>query len=127
MEYIDGFNLDTLLRTAADRGVYLPLIYVCHIVMEVCSALDYAHASVDERGYPLQLVHRDLSPSNIMLSWGGHVKVVDFGIAKAATQLHQKQACRYFCHQSVPEENLQRSHPFHVPQYSNVRCWISRH
>lgn len=87
MEYVDGLNLDDLLQQAASRQVFLPLRHSCRVIMEVCAALDYAHDLTDSRGRQLRLIHRDLSPSNVMLTWEGHVKVVDFGIAKPLTAM----------------------------------------
>src|SRR5512140_780967 len=85
MEYLPGGDLRTLLKKAKRRGHrFTPkaAIYICR---EVLSALAYAHSKRDFSGNPLKLIHRDVSPSNILLSYGGEVKLTDFGIAKAAT------------------------------------------
>lgn len=84
MEFIDGVNLEQVLdaeRAAGAGALRWPL--AVRIVADVAAGLDHAHKSRDSAGRPLGLVHRDVSPSNIMLSWGGVSKILDFGIAKA--------------------------------------------
>jgi serine/threonine-protein kinase len=76
MEYVDGPDLGRLLKTAAERGESVPLGAAMHVAMEVCKGLDVAHAR--------RVVHSDISPSNILLSRLGEVKIADFGIARAA-------------------------------------------
>lgn len=84
MEYVHGASLARLLarQRATDRA--LPASLAAHIGAETARGLAYAHAKADERGRPLRIVHRDVSPDNVLLSVDGMVKVVDFGIAKAA-------------------------------------------
>jgi serine/threonine protein kinase len=84
MEYVDGTDLLDLLRSCATRKQRLPVAGAVHVVSEVAAALAYAHALTDAQGRPLQIVHRDVSPSNIMVSRQGEAKLLDFGIAKAA-------------------------------------------
>ena len=84
MEYIDGRDLHRVLRRTTDVGKSLPIDIACFIAKQVCSGLDYAHRKVATDGTPLRIIHRDVSPQNILISWEGEVKVVDFGIAKAA-------------------------------------------
>jgi serine/threonine protein kinase len=86
MEYVHGRDLRTILRRARDRGLRLPLDLSVLIVSKVCSALEFAHRKKDERGRPMMIVHRDVSPQNILLSFEGDVKLTDFGIAKAASK-----------------------------------------
>jgi serine/threonine protein kinase len=86
MEYVHGRDLRTILRRAKDRGLRLPLDLTVLIVSRVCSALEFAHRKKDERGRPMLIVHRDISPQNILISFEGEVKLTDFGIAKAATK-----------------------------------------
>jgi hypothetical protein len=85
MEYLPGGDLRTLLRKAKRRGKRFSPAAAIYISREVLSALSYAHSKRDFSGEPLKLIHRDVSPSNILLSYGGEVKLTDFGIAKAAT------------------------------------------
>jgi serine/threonine protein kinase len=86
MEYVHGRDLRSILRRAKDRGLRLPLDLTVFIVSRVCSALEFAHRKKDERGRPMLIVHRDISPQNILISFEGEVKLTDFGIAKAATK-----------------------------------------
>lgn len=89
MEYIDGVSLRELLEARKGRGLPFPL--AARIMAEVAAALDYAHRLEDELGAPLGIVHRDVSPGNIMIRRDGHVKLVDFGLAKARTQIMKTQ------------------------------------
>jgi serine/threonine protein kinase len=85
MEYLPGGDLRTLLKKAKRRGKRFSPAAAIYISREVLSALAYAHSKRDFDGNPLKLIHRDVSPSNILLSYTGEVKLTDFGIAKAAT------------------------------------------
>ena len=85
MEYLPGGDLRTLLKKAKRRGKRFSPAAAIYISREVLSALAYAHSKRDFDGNPLKLIHRDVSPSNILLSYAGEVKLTDFGIAKAAT------------------------------------------
>ena len=82
MEYVEGIDLKALLNKIMQGGVEVPLKYILFIVSEALRALDYAHERKDDQENPLRLVHRDVSPQNILLSYDGAVKVTDFGIAK---------------------------------------------
>ncbi len=86
MEFVHGRDLRTILRRARDRGLRMPLDLALRIASLVSSALEYAHRKKDERGRPMEIVHRDVSPQNILISFEGEVKLTDFGIAKAATK-----------------------------------------
>ena len=86
MEYVHGRDLRTILRRAKERNVAVPLELSAFVISRVCAALEYAHRKRDEAGQPMLLVHRDVSPQNILLSFEGDVKLTDFGIAKAATK-----------------------------------------
>jgi serine/threonine protein kinase len=83
MEYIDGPDLRRLIETALAKRLRIPLGDALYIIAHVCTALHYAHEKHDLEGRPLNLIHRDVSPSNVLLSHDGAVKVCDFGIAKA--------------------------------------------
>jgi serine/threonine protein kinase len=92
MEYIDGPNLRGLARCASAQRVSIPLELCAWIIAEACEGLAYAHEFCDPATRkPLKLVHRDISLDNILVSREGTVKVVDFGIAKAASQVHRTQ------------------------------------
>lgn len=86
MELVDGYDLLRILARCAERRVRVPVDIACHIVSEVCAGLHYAHRAKDIYGKPLNIIHRDVSPSNIILSKDGHVKIMDFGVAKARTE-----------------------------------------
>lgn len=85
MELIKGLSLRTLINTHRARRIPMPPDIAAYCASRVCRALDFAHHFVDEGGHPLDIVHRDVSPGNVMLTWDGHVKLGDFGIAKART------------------------------------------
>lgn len=83
MEYVDGPDLRALSRAANNQGKKISPHVAAYIVGEVAKGLHYAHERKDERGEPLDIVHRDVSPQNVILSYDGAVKVADFGIASA--------------------------------------------
>lgn len=84
MEYVEGKDVKGILRKLAEHRKLLPTEYAVYIGHEMCKGLDYAHKKTDLHGRPLGIVHRDISPSNILVSYNGDVKIADFGIAKAA-------------------------------------------
>ncbi|MDP7039167.1 MAG: serine/threonine-protein kinase, partial [Myxococcota bacterium] len=92
MEYIRGEPLSTLVKRSLDLGEPVPIPFVISMMHDTCAALAYAHKATDIAGAALDLVHRDISPQNIMLSDSGILKVVDFGIARAANRYTQTYA-----------------------------------
>lgn len=84
MEYVDGTTAARLVRAAAARGEDVPLEAALYIALSVLRGLDYAHNARDDDGRPLDLVHRDVSPGNVLIDRSGAVKLTDFGIARAA-------------------------------------------
>ncbi len=86
MELVEGIDLSTLLRQCCLRELALPIELRLTILCEVLRALDHAHQATDERGEHLGIVHRDVSPSNVLLDFDGKVKLCDFGIAIAASR-----------------------------------------
>ena len=84
MEYVDGTTAARLVRAAASRGEEVPLDAALYIALGVLRGLDYAHNARDDEGKPLDLVHRDVSPGNVLIDRSGAVKLTDFGIARAA-------------------------------------------
>src|SRR3989338_5616370 len=92
MEYINGVNLRDIVYRCRERNIKFPDELAAFIMSEVCKGLDYAHRKTDAGGVPLGIVHRDVSPQNILLSYEGEVKLVDFGIAKAAMNISHTMA-----------------------------------
>ena len=83
MAYVEGYDLNQLLRQLSKHKVPLPAEFALFVIREVLAALDYAHRAKDENGLPLGIVHRDVSPSNVLISFEGEVSLCDFGIARA--------------------------------------------
>lgn len=92
MEYIHGINLRDIMYRCRETQRPIPPEISVYIIAEVCKGLDYAHRKSDAQGQPLNIIHRDISPQNILLSYEGEVKIVDFGIAKAAMNISHTMA-----------------------------------
>jgi eukaryotic-like serine/threonine-protein kinase len=91
LEFVYGQPLSKVLRRTAKSGLgALPIPLALHVASKLCDGLDYAHRHVGEDGEPLGLVHRDVSPDNVLISYEGEVKVIDFGIAKATSVVEAK-------------------------------------
>lgn len=92
MEYVPGYTVDDIRRKLRSIRQHLPLQHVACVASQVCQGLHYAHVLTDATGESLGLVHRDVSPHNLIVSIDGSVKIVDFGIAKARAGLTRVQA-----------------------------------
>jgi len=84
MEFVEGLDVHGLQKATVKVGEHLPVAVCCYIASEVLNGLDYAHRKRDGTGKALNLVHRDVSPQNVLISQAGEVKLVDFGIAKTS-------------------------------------------
>ena len=85
MEYLFGKDLRTITRTARKKDLALGMENIAYIVSRICAGLDYSHNLKDLQGKPLNIIHRDINPQNILVTYEGQVKIIDFGIAKAAS------------------------------------------
>ena len=92
MEYVAGRDLRTMLERYRRRKEIMPTAQAVYIASKMCEGLDYAHRKKDARGQDLHIIHRDVSPQNILVSYEGEVKIIDFGIAKAANRSQKTQA-----------------------------------
>lgn len=92
MEYVDGGNLRRLMQRALDQGRPIPVPIACFIIAELARALAYAHEKAGPDGKSLGIVHRDVSPPNVLISRQGEVKLTDFGLARAASNVHVSDA-----------------------------------
>jgi serine/threonine protein kinase len=89
MEFVHGCSLSQLQRALLARGRRLAPAFAARIAMHVADGLHAAHETLDDTGRALNVVHRDVTPENILLAYGGHVKLIDFGIAKAYGRKHR--------------------------------------
>lgn len=92
MEYVDGANLKAVAETMKKVGQAFPIPVAIYLAIEICKGLAYAHELKDpSTGQPMNIVHRDMSPPNVLLTKFGEVKIVDFGLAKANSQLEKSE------------------------------------
>jgi serine/threonine protein kinase len=87
MEYVDGKSVSQLARKLRSLRRHCPIPIACYIASEIASGLNYVHSKTDEKGASLGIIHRDISPQNIIVSEAGTIKIIDFGIAKAKTKI----------------------------------------
>ncbi len=87
MEYVHGLSLRDVVVHALEKGTPMPLALKCRVIADAAAALDFAHQAKTPSGQPLDLIHRDVSPQNILIGFNGVVKLIDFGVAKAANKL----------------------------------------
>jgi len=92
LEYVAGKDLRAIFQRCQEHSKPMPAAQACFIVMKICEGLDYAHNKKDKYGRDLNIVHRDVSPPNILVSYEGEVKLIDFGVAKAAGRVSKTQA-----------------------------------
>ena len=92
MEYVEGADLKRCIKHLKTHQQPFPIEAAIYISSKICEGLAYAHEMKDPDGEPLNAVHRDVSPPNVLISKHGEVKIVDFGLAKASTQLEKSEA-----------------------------------
>src|ERR1700691_6577203 len=91
MEFVDGANLKAIIEHIKKSGRDFPVEAAVYIGLELCKGLAYAHELTDNNGTPLHIVHRDMSPPNVLITKNGEIKIVDFGLAKANSQLEKSE------------------------------------
>jgi serine/threonine protein kinase len=92
MEYIHGRDTGAIYGRSNQLGAAVPIGALCAIILDVCEALDYAHHKLGADDAPLNLIHRDVSPANVLVGFEGATKLIDFGLAKAASSAHLTRA-----------------------------------
>jgi serine/threonine-protein kinase len=92
MEYVDGADLKAIIEWMKNKGRPIPIEAAVYISAKICEGLTYAHELKSGDGKPLKIVHRDMSPPNVLITKYGEIKIVDFGLAKATSQLEKSEA-----------------------------------
>ena len=115
MEYVQGDDVRRLDKFSRSQGKPLPVGLILRIIADAAAGLDYAHQARDAQGKPLRLVHRDVSPQNILVGFDGGVKVIDFGVAKAATSS-----------QNTATGVLKGKYPYMSPEQANGQAIDAR-
>ena len=111
MEYVEGVNVKRALERVMERGERVPVPVALFVAAEICKGLSYAHGLKDDKGEHLGIVHRDISPSNILFSMSGEVKITDFGLARAVTHVELtdpgiiKGKFSYLCPEALLEDS----------------------
>ncbi len=90
-EYLSGADLRHVSDEVREREMTVPVPIACRVVAEIAAALQYAHRASDSQGKPMNLVHRDINPGNVVLTYDGRVKLIDFGVAKSELRLRNTQ------------------------------------
>src|SRR5919201_614914 len=109
MEFIQGPTLRSVIDRHYELGTPIPDTLAAYVCSRVARALDFAHNFVSPTGQRLDIVHRDVSPGNVMITWDGHIKLADFGIAKAATSIDPAEDGQWLMgkkHYASPEQIL---------------------
>jgi len=91
MEFVDGADLKTVIEHKRQKGTRVPLEAACFVCQKICEGLFYAHEVTDSKGKKLGIVHRDMSPPNVLITRHGEIKIADFGLAKANSQLERSE------------------------------------
>jgi serine/threonine-protein kinase len=133
MEYVRGWNLNVILRHLAKHGPPMPIELGCRILSDVCAGLAAAHGSQDDMGRPQVIVHRDVSPHNVLISVDGQVKLSDFGIAKAVDGVSSTKTGRlkgkimYMAPEMVREERVDPRADLYAAGMVLYQCLALRH
>jgi serine/threonine-protein kinase len=111
MDYVAGCDLRALVERSRARGARVPVPLAAYVGWRVADALDHAHRKRDARGRPLQVVHRDVSPANVLLGFDGSVRVIDFGIAQAAIRAQREDDTALRGKFGYMSPEMSRGHP----------------
>ena len=113
MEFVAGQNLEQIVKRAKKRGITLPIEFIARMANDLLLALHYAHGFIEpSTGQPMPVVHRDINPRNVMITYSGGTKIIDFGIAKARGRLNETSAgfvkgtLQYMAPEQVTAKNI---------------------